>query len=114
MKRIAAAVLATGLVVAGASAASAEGHVPEEFPEHGHVLLIGADVDVEAEQLIGVRKCVDLAAGNALPLVSHHEHVHFGRANEALMARTKNLVIPTAPLTPWTDCASLLEFFGLD
>lgn len=85
----------------------------EPLPEHPHVLGLG--IVVEGEELVAIRKCVDLAANQALPLWAQHAHMHFGRAGEALFVKAGNGVAPTAPFpgVPWTDCESLLDFFGL-
>jgi hypothetical protein len=94
---------------------AAEEHDDFQFPEHGHMLVqrpvIGiVTVDgVDFEAAIGFRKCVDLAGGRALHLGAHHERVHFGQAGRALEERAGHAVVPTAPLTPWDDCAALEE-----
>lgn len=121
MRRTTAVAVASGLALAGAgvagSAAVADEHVGG-LPEHSHVLVLGAELDLSGEHpvLLDARKCVDLAAGQALPLKAQHQHVHFGNAGEALMVHAGNLVAPTAPFpgVPWTDCESLLAFFGVD
>ena len=108
------AVLSVGLV--GTALAGPDHDSP--FEPHGHVLVLGVVVD-EFDEPVSIRKCVDLAANQALPLNAHHVHVHFGQAGEAL-ARSGNFVVPVAPFpapfdspVPWTDCESLLAFFGL-
>lgn len=109
------AVVAGGALVLTVPA-FAESHPPP--PEHGHIMLIGAN---EAE--LTYRKCVDLAASQALRLNAHHNHVHTGRAGEAL-AGAGNFVIPTEDFLPPelqglgilpTDCAGVdawLESLG--
>lgn len=84
------------------------------LPPHPHVLVVGVEFDATGEP-VGVRNCVDLAANQALPLHVHHEHLHFGIVNQKFALHTNNVVVPTAPFpgVPWTDCASLLELFGL-
>lgn len=88
------------------------------FEEHAHALVLGVQLD-ENENPIAVKRCVDLAANQPLPINAHHVHAHFGQAGEAL-SRNGNFVVPVAPFpepfeepVPWTDCASLLAFFGL-
>lgn len=103
--------------------AALSGTAQAELPEHGHVMLIGVEVEPNSfpPVPVSVRNCVDLAAGQALPLHVQHAHMHFGTVNEVFEAHTKNVVVPVAPFpnpfgpgeVPWTDCASLLEFFGL-
>jgi hypothetical protein len=85
-------------------------------PEHGHIMLIGAN---EAD--FTYRKCVDLAAGKALRLNAHHAHIHTGRAGAAL-ERAGNLVIPTEDILPEelqglgilpADCAGVDAFLDV-
>jgi hypothetical protein len=99
------------------------GTAQAELPEHGHVMLVGVEVIPGSfpPAPSSVRNCVDLAANQALPLHVQHAHMHFGTVNEVFEAHTNNVVIPVAPFpdpfgpgeVPWTDCASLLDFFGL-
>ena len=107
-----AAVTATAaLVVAAAPMAAADSHEePGAIPPHPHLLLIGANL---SEEGVTYRKCIDIAANQALPLNAHHEHVHFGRAGEALMG-AGHLFVPAAPAfnLPWTDCASFGAIFS--
>ena len=116
-QRLAAIMLVLGVVLIGQTVGAAADEHESPFPEHPHVMLIGAEVDFSGEepQLLGVRKCVDLAGGNALRLHAHHDHIHFGTAGGALRTNTTNVVAPTAPFpgVPWTDCASLLAITGL-
>lgn len=60
-------------------------------------------------ELISYGKCIDLAAGQALPLQSHHDRIHTGRAGAALRG-AGHLTIPTAPLSGIQDCAHLATF----
>ncbi|TVR88395.1 MAG: hypothetical protein EA416_13565 [Trueperaceae bacterium] len=111
MKRFAAltGVLAL-LMVGGMVWAMGEDHGPVE---HGHVLVLGLQYDDEGNP--SIRKCVDLANGRALRNNAHHDHLHTGRAGEAV-AGAGHAVIPTAPLprVPWSNCAELKAEFGLD
>ena len=86
-----------------------------ELPQHPHVLVIGLEFDEATETPISVERCVDLAANQALRLNAQHEHMHFGTAGGALFDNAGHAVVPVAPFpgVPWTDCDSLLEFFGL-
>ena len=88
------AVLAVGM----APAAADEGGMP---PEHGHIFVLGVQF---GEDSITYRKCIDLAAGQALPLHVHHATIHRGKAGDALR-EAGNFVVPTAPLMPWANCA---------
>lgn len=104
------------LALATAPLASADEHEPPApIPPHPHILLVGAEVDFSSEPpvLLDYTRCVDLASNNRLPLNSQHEHMHFGRAGEALAAGGSHFVIPAAPAfdLPWTDCASFLAIF---
>lgn len=109
---IAAAVTLT--VAAAAPSAMADGHTAP-IPPHGHILVLGAEVGFteEGPVLLDYRKCVDVAANQALPLNSHHEHVHFGQAGIAL-TEAGHAFVPVAPAfdLPWTDCASFLAIMG--
>lgn len=97
-------VLGTSLGVLAAPALS------QGPPEHPHMLVVGLELD-ENENPVSFRRCVDLAAGKALPLKAHHAHVHTGRAGEALW-NAGHAVVPAAPITPWANCAELIaEFF---
>ena len=108
---LAALSLATAGSVAVVATASADEHEP--FPEHGHMLLLDASLEfVDDEPVVSYAKCRDLAAGQALPLNAHHDHLHFGRAGEAQQV-AGNVVVPTAPLfdLPWSNCAEFATFF---
>jgi hypothetical protein len=78
-------------------------------PDHPHMLVQRPVVEIidGAPYLVGFRKCVDLAGGRNVPLNAHHDHIHTGRAGEALFERAGHAVIPGAPLSPWANCAAL-------
>lgn len=108
----------SGLMFAGSVAGAQEhNHDHEELPEHPHILLLNLEFNEEGEP-VNAQKCVDLANNRALPLNSHHHNVHFGTANEALFlqGQARHVVIPTSPfpMVPWTDCASFLQFMGIE
>jgi hypothetical protein len=91
----AAAAVTTGLL---AAPAMADEPVPElVWREHGHVLLLGADVDLTEgpPQVNGFERCVPLANGRQLKLSQHHEKLHMGRANEALITQAGHIIQPT-------------------
>jgi hypothetical protein len=103
VRRLVAVGIALLFVSAGAMASPASA---QEFPPHGHLLLIGADVEwVEPEpgqppyRIHGFERCVELANARPLPLRAHHERVHFGRAGQALIA-AGHQVVPLSPLFP--------------
>ena len=111
-RRQLALVLALGLLVVMAPGASAQ-----NFVEHPHMLVTGVELD-EFGEPVGFRKCIDLAAGRALPLKSHHQHMHFGTAGEMLSTNAGHAVVPAAPFpepfeeaVPWSNCEELIEFF---
>ena len=87
-------------------------------PPHAHVLLQQAAVDeslveIEGEPFIRIevefRRCVDLAGGRPVPLHAHHQGVHTGDAGDALRDKAGHLVVPMAPLTPWRNCADVID-----
>jgi len=88
----------------------------QEFPEHPHMLVLGLELDEQGGP-VGFRKCIDLAANQALPLRAQHQHVHFGTAGEALFERAGHVVVPGAPFpdpedpVPWSNCEELIAFF---
>jgi hypothetical protein len=85
----------------------------DHFPEHGHMLVQRPEIgvvtieDVDYIAAVGFRRCVDLAAGQALHNGAHHDRVHFGTAGEMLDTKAGHAVVPTAPLSPYDDCAAL-------
>lgn len=98
-------------------ALSAPAHSDEhsETPLHSHLHLTGVVLD-ETEWPVSIAKCKPLAAGRAVPLNAHHANLHTGKAGEAQW-QAGNAVVPVFPGpegTPWTDCDSLMAFFGLD
>ncbi len=102
-------------LAAGPTATAAEhDEEPFEVVPHPHLLIIGADFDFSGEQpvLLDYVRCVDIAANRTLPLGSHHQHAHTGRAGEAL-GNAGHIFIFAAPLfdVPWTDCASFLDIY---
>jgi len=88
----------------------------QEFPKHPHMLVLGLELDEDGEP-VGFRKCIDLAANQALPLNAQHQHVHFGTAGEALFERAGHTVVPAAPFpdpedpVPWSNFEELIDLF---
>jgi hypothetical protein len=78
-------------------------------PPHGHMLVLGVEFGPEGPTYA---KCIDVANNQALPNNAHHDHLHTGAAGQALSTRAGHVVVPTAPLTPWNNCADFAEFFG--
>lgn len=97
------AVALSGLIAVG-TASSQEGP-----PPHPHAHVTGVVIDENGDP-VSYRKCKELANNQALPLNSHHEHIHTGRAGEAQW-EAGNAVVPLAPLTPWANCEELIAFF---
>ena len=97
-------------------ALSAPAHSDEqsETPLHSHLHLTGVVLDEAGDMPVSIAKCKPLANGRAVPLNAHHANLHTGRAGEAQW-QAGHAVVPVFPgMTPWTDCASLMEFFELD
>lgn len=101
---LAAGALTAGLA-AGAPALAAGPDGPP--PPHGHILVLGVEVDAAGEWA-DFRRCVDIADNQPLPLHAHHAHLHRGRAGDALRG-AGNWPVPTAPLTPWSNCEEFIE-----
>ena len=104
-------VLTTLALVLGLVAMPAAAQGP---PEHGHVLLLGVETVPNPDYpaagppvfVTGFRKCVDIANARPLPLHVHHDTIHMGHAGHALRS-AGHLVVPLAPLTPYTSCADI-------
>jgi hypothetical protein len=100
--------LLSAVLILGATAAavSAQGKEWGQVPPHGHVLLIHASIDGGT---LTFDRCVEFAAGRTLPKAAHHESVHTGAAGGSPFApgalyAAGHIVVPLAPLTPWTGC----------
>ena len=100
-----AATAAAALTLTVPGAAQADGTVAP--PEHGHMLVLGLEF---GDHGVRYRKCVDIAAGRALPLHVHHDGLHAGTAGDALRD-AGHFPLPTAPLSPWKNCAELVAAF---
>lgn len=113
MRKLLVVAVVSGLMSLAAVAWAGPDHSspPDPLPEHPHVLVLGLEFD--GEDIVGARKCIDLAANRALPLNAHHDHVHFGPAGDALFVNGSHGVAPTAPFpdVPWANCEELLAFF---
>jgi hypothetical protein len=97
-------ILLAMLVATGLGTVLAQG-----TPDHPHMLVQRPVVELidGTPYLVGFRKCVDLAGGRHVPLNAHHDHIHTGRAGQALFEHAGHAVVPGAPLTPWANCAAL-------
>src|SRR5918994_6940102 len=113
MRRLSLLVLVVSMLALATPASAQE----PEFEPHPHMLVLGLELDASGEP-VGFRKCVDLAAGEVLPLEAHHEQVHFGTAGEALFTKAGHVAVPGAPFpapfeepVPWSNCEELIDFF---
>ena len=97
---------AAALTLTAAGVASAD-ETPAP-PAHGHMLVLGIQFGEDGS--VRYRKCVDVAAGKALPVHVHHDGLHAGTAGDALR-KAGHFPVPTAPLTSWTGCADLAKAF---
>ncbi len=98
------AILVATASLALASAGAVQADEPSAPPVHGHILVLGVEF---GETGVTFRKCVDIAAGQALPLHVHHGGLHAGTAGDALR-EADNFPVPTAPLAPWRNCADFV------
>lgn len=105
-------IVAAATMVFGVAAGPAAAHDHEGgTPEHPHALVLGLEFD-ESGEVVGFRKCVDLAGNRALPLHAHHDTVHTGTAGQALFEKAGHGVVPLHPLFPGIhNCADLIAAF---
>ena len=105
---------ALGLVLGVfAGTALAGGHEwPEGVEPHGHVMLIGVEVD---DGLVHFDRCVEF---KALKVPAHHHSIHTGAAGgspfvQGPLFQAGNWVIPLAPFEglPFTGCESFSSPF---
>ena len=109
--------LGVGLLAGTALAAghdSGRNDWPEGLPPHGHIMLIGVEVD---NGDIYFDRCVELAAGKALRGSAHHDSVHTGVPGGSPFAggvlfEAGNWVIPLMGLTPFTGCEDFSSPFS--
>lgn len=111
MRRLSAVILVMGLVLIAVPAPG------QDFDPHPHAFVLGVEFD-EFGEPVDYHKCIDLAAGQRLPLNAHHEHMHFGTAGEMLSVKAGHVVVPMAPFpepfedpVPWSNCEELIAFF---
>lgn len=103
-----------GMMFAGTAAIAHDN--PEALPEHPHLLVQRPEIDFidldndpttdPVPAVVDIRKCVDLANNQKLPLRSQHHNVHLGTAGMMLFEKAGHAVVPAAPfpLVPWDDC----------
>ena len=103
--------VAAMLMMLGLLAGTAGARPPSDSPDaHGHIKLLHVEFDATGEP-IGYAKCIDVAGGNRNSH-AHHSTIHTGRAGQAL-AQAGHMVVPTANLTPWADCAGFAQVTGI-
>ena len=111
--------LLSAVLIIGATAAtvSAQGKDWGAIPPHGHVMLLGAEIQ---EGSLFFDRCVEFAAGAALPNAAHHESVHTGTAGGSVFVQgalfnAGHIVTPLAPFVPfpWTGCESFTSGMAL-
>jgi hypothetical protein len=102
--------LLSAALIIGATVATVSAQAKDwgGIPPHGHVMLIGAEI--QGGTLVFDR-CVEFAAGRTLSTTAHHASVHTGVAGGSPFVMGKlwdagKIVAPLAPLTPWTGCES--------
>lgn len=100
---------AASLALPLAGVGVAWGDESEDVPVHGHMLVLGLEFGEDGRPTF--RKCIDVAAGKALPLHVHHGGLHAGTAGDALR-EAGHFPVPTFPLTDWRGCADLEAEFG--
>lgn len=95
-----------------AGTALAGGHEWEHEDPHGHVMLIGVQVD--GDGFASYKRCVELANGEALPTPAHHHSVHTGNAGGSPMVqgplfRAGNWIVPLFPFheVPFRGCGDI-------
>jgi hypothetical protein len=86
---------------------------PGGLPPHGHMRLLHAEWTGPGvgptTNVLSYGRCVDLADGKVVTIHAHHENLHVGRAGVAQRTGGGHLVVPTAPLTPFANCAELAK-----
>jgi hypothetical protein len=103
--------LSVALIIGGTAAAvSVQAKDWGGIPPHGHVLLLGAEIEAGS---LYFDRCVEFAAGEALPNTAHHMSVHTGAAGgspfvQGALWDAGHIVVPLAPYVPfaWTGCES--------
>lgn len=113
MRRVLPLLSAVIILGATAVAVSAQGKDWGGIPPHGHVMLLRAAF--EGDTLVFDR-CVEFAAGAALPNRAHHDSVHTGAAGgspfvQGALWKAGHIVVPLSPLVPydWHGCESFVS-----
>lgn len=133
MRRLGVIIALLGLVAIAVPVMAQDPPHEHIFDPHPHMLLqspelgeidLGGEIGV-VPALVGLRKCVDLAGNQSVPLHAHHQHLHFGDSGvsldfETFESQSGNAVIPTAPFPsplfpplPWSNCEDFATFLPL-
>lgn len=115
MRRLLPLLSAALIIGATAATVSAQGKDWGAIPPHGHVMLIGAEIDGAN---LYFDRCVEFAAGRTLPNTAHHDSVHTGVAGgspfvQGALWNAGKIVAPLAPLTPWEGCEDFTSGMAL-
>ena len=111
------ALLGVLVLVAFAIPVMADEH--DTIEPHPHMLLQRPEFGLidGAPHLVGVRKCVDLANNQSVPLHAHHERLHFGDAGVSFGGQSGHAVLVAGyfpnenfPL-PWGNNCEEFEAF---
>ena len=92
-----------------AGTALAGGHEWGDVPPHGHVMLIGVELEVDGDDVfVHFKKCVEFPK---LRVPAHHHSIHTGNAGGSPFApgalfHAGNWVVPLEPFAPFTGCES--------
>jgi hypothetical protein len=110
MRRVLPLLSAALIIGATVATVSVQGKDWGAIPPHGHVMLVGGAIEGNT---IVFDKCVEFAAGAALPNTGHHASVHTGAAGgspfvQGALWDAGHIVVPLSPFVPfdWTGCES--------
>jgi hypothetical protein len=105
-----------GLLALVAVASPATAQEEPVFDLHPHLLIQRPEF---VDGVLQYRSCVELAAGHAVPLHAHHEHLHFGSSGVSFGGASGHAVIPAAPFpspfgppVEWSNCEEFAAFFA--
>ena len=103
--------LLSAMLILGATVAAVGAQAKDwgPIPPHGHVMLIGAEID---GGVIHYDRCIEFAAGRTLSTPAHHDSVHTGVAGgspfvQGALWDAGKVVVPLAPLTPFGGCEDI-------
>ena len=110
MRRVLALLSVALIVGATVAAVGAQAKSWGDVPPHGHIMLL--DAEISEVGILTFDRCVEFAAGRTLSTTAHHASVHTGVAGGSPFVMGKlwdagKIVVPLAPLTPFTGCESV-------